>query len=422
MEKMEALNNSELPDESGRGYSASSHKSGAKRFVFSEQHLKNQDGQKRRMKVHPEGHILVWNVTFEQVIQRLDANRDDFLAENLALIKRFVMDARMGKTIKSRAKKKVGILRLVKYVQDLKKLDVYFKKPLDQVTETDMESFISSLEEGRIKTAKGCAYRPETQAVIKKLVKKFYRWLGKPELTDWLDTSVEPLEYKAISKEQVETILTLCTSTNSTLLRRNRALLMVLFDSGARADELLNVRLNHLESENDVYKIRIEFSKTKRRTITLPFCKKYLDAWLDIHPMRTEPLAQLFPINYNQLRDIVFRLGRFINVRLTPHSLRHSAATYWCQHLTQYELCYRLGWAMSSRMPQRYIDREGLHQEKANKIVKTARIEELETENTNLQRRMAILEGQLQQLMGPDITEAKRIIELVKRKREMFME
>lgn len=384
-------------------------------YEFSEQPLKKTGYYDRPMKIYPEGHIPIWNVTFEHIQARLDANKDGFMLANLELVKRFVTEAKTGKTITNRYNKKVGVKRILKYLQDLKKLDQHMGKPLDQATAEDIERFVLDLEEGRITTAKGQPYKPETQAVIKKLVKKFYKWLHKLDLVAGIDTSLEPKEYSAIKKEQVDNIANICKSNKTHLLLRNRALIMVLFDAGVRADELLNVRLKHISKENGVYKLRVEFSKTKKRTISIPFCTKYLDEWLDLHPLRTEPLAQLFPMNYNRLRKLVIRLGNIINVQITPHSLRHSSATYWCQHLTPYELCYRMGWGMSSKMPQRYIDREGLPQEKASTIVKAARVEQLEQDNSNLARRLAILEDQLNRL---DIEEATKIVNLVKSRRQ----
>jgi hypothetical protein len=69
---------------------------------------------------------------------------------------------------------------------------------------------------------------------------------------------------------------------------------------------------------------------------------------------------------------------------------------------------------MSSKMPQRYIDREGLSQEKANKIVKAAKVETLEQENALLSQRLAALEDQMSKFFEKDLEEAKRIIEHVK--------
>ena len=132
-----------------------------------------------------------------------------------------------------------------------------------------------------------------------------------------------------------------------------------------------------------------------------------------MHPMPSEPSAQLFPITYNALRGIVNRAGDVIKKHITPHSFRHSAATYWCQHLTPYELCYCLGWSMSSKMPQRYIDREGLNQEKAAKVVKAVKVETLEQENALLARRLAALEDQMSKFFEKDMKEAKKIIRIV---------
>lgn len=392
---------------------------GRNKYEISEPGLNNLTYNKAYMKIHPEGHIERWqSLSFERITQRLEVNSDGFLPENNTIVSKFIYDARIGKTIVGRQKKKVGLLRIVKYLHDLRMLDHYFKKPLDKLTQQELERFILDLEEGRIKTERGTPYRPETQIVIKKMIRKFYKWLfgnniNTPEIVQWIDTSGQMPEYQALKKEQIENILNLITSPTSRLLARNRAIIMVLFDAGLRADELINIRMKHLSFDKGDYHIRVEFSKTLKRTVTLPFCKQYLDSWLDVHPARTEPLAQLFPINYGNLLNLVSRAGKIINVRLTPHGLRHASATYWCQHLTPYELCYRFGWSMSSKMPQRYIDATGLYQEKASKVVKAAQTEVLQEENKIMALRLARMEEQMNKFFAKDKEEAKRIIELV---------
>ncbi len=373
------------------------------------------------MKIHPEGKISASReVSFQSIVERLKSNKDNFIPENRDIILNFIRDAKLGKTILIGQKKKVGEKRLLKYIQDLKKLDNYFKKPLDKITDKEMEDFIIALEEGLILSNKGKPFSKETEVVIKKLIKKFYKWLlgnseTTPKIVKWIDTSHQLKEYRAINKNQVETILNILTARTKETLIRNRALIIFLFDSGIRAEELLNIRIKHLSFENDNYKVRVEYSKTKPRTITLPFCKKYIDEWLDIHPFRKEQLAQLFPLTYINMKKIVQRAGKQINQdNLTPHSLRHSSATYWCQHLTPYELSYRFGWSMSSNQPQRYIDRNGLYQEKASKIVKAGQVEQLQQENNELNKRLARMEDQLQQLFGEDYKEARKIINIVK--------
>ena len=58
---------------------------------------------------------------------------------------------------------------------------------------------------------------------------------------------------------------------------------------------------------------------------------------------------------------MVKRMGeRALRKRVYPHLLRHTSATYWSNRLSWFKLCKRFGWAMTSSMPQRYIDREGV--------------------------------------------------------------
>lgn len=408
---------------SARGYHSVPLGNRAKMCENPNERIKSPRTTRKDMNIPPEGYIENHfpGLSYDKILKRLETNKDGFRPDNLALVSRFVKDAKLGKTNANLniAKKKVGLKRLLKYLQDLKKLDGYFCKSFMDVTEADMESFVLDLEEGRFKQRNGLPYAEETQVVIKKLIKKFWKWLkgggeSVPKMVRWIDTSIELKEYRAISKAQVENILELMTSNGSDKLVRNRAIISILFDGGLRADELLNVRLRNLSYENEAYKVRVEHSKTKPRTIMLPYSKKYLDAWLDIHPQRTEPSAQLFPMTYQHLLMIVGRAGQAINVSITPHSLRHSSATFWAHHLPTYLMCSRFGWSMSSRMPQRYIDKEGLSQEEAVKVAKTTHVEELEAKNRELSTRLSLMEEQMNRLFGKDMEEARRIIELVK--------
>lgn len=413
----------DLEPESGRGYQSPSTNSGAiKSYQKTETSIKTKTAKHEFMNIHPEGHIETnWpKLTYDKIEQRLNANKDGFLPENRDLIKRFILDAKLGKTILKRQKKKVGLKRLVKYIQDLKKLDTFFNKPLDQVNQKDMEKFIIALEEGQIKTKKNKPYAIETQVVIKKMVKKFYKWLQGnnkhyPDLVEWIDTSFQIKDYKAITKDELNKILTLMTSTEGYKLIRNRALISFLFDTGARADEVLNIRLGQIKKDGDSYKVRIEFSKTKPRTISVPLYSSYLEEWMQIHPLKNNDLAQLFPIQYKWLHKIVTNAGKLINKKLSPHGLRHSSVSYYCNHLNRFQLCYRYGWSMSSKQPDRYIDREGIHEEEVKSKIENNNMEALKETNQVLTRRIALMEDQMRALFGDDLDEAKRIINMFKK-------
>lgn len=353
-------------------------------------------------------------------IQELDLEqyieKTGMLQQNKALLTRFVQDARLGKTIKQGAKKKIDKPRLIKYVQDLKKLDAYCRKPFDAIDQVEMERFILDLEEGRLVQTTGKPYGAETQVCIKKIVIKFYKWLNggkKPNLVDWIDTSYKIKDYRAPREEQIRNILDRMSSNDPGELMRNRALIMVLFDSGARADELGNVRLEHISKEEGIYKMRIAFSKTRPRTVSLPLCTEHLDKWLSVHPFQEDRQKQLFPMTYTAMHHMIKRAGKRAAIKMTPHTIRHASATYWARHLSRYQLCQRMGWALSSKQPDRYIDQEGLGEEKVKQIVEQNTMQRMATENAQLNRRLAMMEEQLERLLKADKEELRQIIKKV---------
>jgi len=163
---------------------------------------------------------------------------------------------------------------------------------------------------------------------------------------------------------------------------------MFLFDSGARVEELLNIKICDLSFKDNVYKVRIVHSKTKPRTIHLPICSKYISSYLK--EFKYQPDEYLFPISYLTLRQMINRAGKnILNKNLTPHILRHSSATYYAHHLKHFQLCYRYGWTMSSNMPDRYLDREGMLEEETSSIIKTNDISHLDKENQVLNERFS---------------------------------
>jgi len=327
------------------------------------------------------------------------------IQENRDFILQFIRDCRLGKTLKNRQKKSIGVARCLKYIQILKRISNWLNKPFDRVTQSDMENLIESLENDKYKynyktkdgkVLKTCNYAHSTKLDYKKTIRKFYKWLlGNntyyPELVDWIDTFEIVKEVPALTREEVEK---LTNSANT----RDKAIIMFLFDSGARIEEALNVRIKDLTKTDDVYKVRITVSKTKPRTIHLPICSKFLDLWFQEHKYDKENNF-LFPISYNGLRGMLVRRSKSIlNKKVTPHILRHSSATYYANHLSHFQLCYRFGWSMSSNMPNRYLDREGIFEKETTKTIQTNDISNLEKQNQLLKEEIFNIKESNQEL------------------------
>jgi integrase/recombinase XerD len=307
------------------------------------------------------------------------------------LILKFAWDCKLGKTLKGKTKKKIGKSRIVKYIYILRIISKWLGKPLDEVKQEEMDRLVSNLEENFYKKRNG-NFSEETKLDYKKTLKKFYKWLGKSELVEFIDMSVKPKDVPAITREEAEKMV------NSTYHASLKAAIMVLFDSGARAEEFLNLRMKDLtrkryENDTDCFWINIRYSKTFPRNIPVPLCTNYLNAWLDEHPHKNDLEVQLFPIQYKRLaRQIRTLAEKVLKKRVTLHMLRHSSATYWAPKMNRYQLCAKYGWAFSSNMPDRYIERKGII---FNQIAEKGDIDQttrLEKENRNLMEKVEMLE------------------------------
>jgi integrase len=358
---------------------------------------------------------------FEKALEKLKHDTT-LIPENKKLAIKFIEDARLGKTVKNRAKKKIGYSRCLKYIIEVRKLSGWFGKPFDAVTVRDMEKVIGSLEEDKYKAMGADGerrnYSDNSKLDFKKAIRKLFRWLhGESkkfyDLTSWIDMHETQQEIPALSREEVERMANECDT-------RDKTIILVLFDSGARIEELMNVRLGDITKKEDggYYMLRIRISKTKPRTISVPICTQVLDNWLGIHPDKGNPSALLFPVEYDAVRMMLRRVGaRILKKHVYPHLLRHSSATYYCHKLNQYQLCYRYGWSMASAQPARYIDREGIREEETAELIRTDDVNKLKKAVQETNENYARLREEnesLRKLMTRIAPTARIVSELVK--------
>lgn len=321
---------------------------------------------------------------------------------NKQLIRDFIRDCELGKTILDGQKKQLGASRLLKYLTLLRHIAIWLKKDFDAVTQKEMEEFVLGLEKDIIKSAYGRPFRHNTKRDYKVALRKFYKWLlgdnqVYPPIVRWIDTRDILTEIPCLRKEEIERMSDLATNP------RDRAILWTLFDSGARAEEFLNIRYRNLEEVQDehgerIYRIRIEHSKTKPRTILLAIASSHLRLYTQFNPA-TRPDEMLFPLGYGNLAKILRLLGKkTLNRKVYPHLFRHSSATYYATKLSRAAFCYRFGWSYASNMPDRYIDREALNDRESVQAVKGELVANLRRENTVLKEDLAQLRDQMNQI------------------------
>lgn len=119
---------------------------------------------------------------------------------------------------------------------------------------------------------------------------------------------------------------------------RNRAMMEVLFATGMRISELLNLNKNQMDATGKIF---IEGKGRKQRFVYMTdraktHVEKYLNSRSDNHPAlfipyrgsRASSINSRISANYLQMKIKKYRDWLKINVPTSAHSLRHGFATY----------------------------------------------------------------------------------------------
>jgi integrase len=338
---------------------------------------------------------------YSRALQRF-LERQDVSARNKELVSTYLRESGIGKTARGRAKTKIGYQRRVSYLNTLICIIEFLQKDLDQVTDPDMQRFIDALEGGKIRSRQrfrrangyfrsGAPLSPRYIVDIKMNVRRYYKYLlgdckVYPPLVDWIDVYHAPKEIPALTENEVHRMVDHAVCT------RDRALVQVLFDSGFRLGELMNVRLENVRllevaPGHKCFILRAPYSKTVARTVVVPMPEttKWLTYWLEEHPAQPtlqpdgtlaagDLKAPLFPIKAAQINQVARDLGASaLGKHVWTHLMRHTSATYWANKLPYFKFCKRFGWTMTSRMPQRYIDAAGIDELDTARIFMTSR-------------------------------------------------
>ena len=183
------------------------------------------------------------------------------------------------------------------------------------------------------------------------------------DLVGWLDTRPPVKTPDFLKEEEIELLYRSCRNA------RERYLIAAIFDTGARAEEFLNIRYEDIFMPDNAVNfpkiaLKEEYSKTKGRTISL-YWKYSLEAIRDyLKERKEEGIKSTDPIfvgTYDQARLFIRRLGlKILKKPIHFHLFRHSSATHYASKLNRQQLCIRYGWAFSSNMPDVYISRAGM--------------------------------------------------------------
>ncbi len=176
----------------------------------------------------------------------------------------------------------------------------------------------------------------------KQAIKQFWKWMNNgedPEETKWIRRG--PVEQKRILPQSLLTPRDVQALVDACRNERDRAFIALLWETGARIGELIDLEVSHIEETTQGKQVVIS-GKTGSRRLPLLESVSYLDSWLTAHPNR-RPDAPLWckidekqgspddTISYQYIRSRILNQARErvgIEKPVNPHHFRHSRATY----------------------------------------------------------------------------------------------
>ena len=234
---------------------------------------------------------------------------------------------------------------------------------LDQLDRADIETLVEWI------CTRGTA--PSTVADYKQVLKQFYAWLNdgeEPEETKWIRRG--PESYRRLLPRNLLTPQDVAAMIERCVNDRDRAFIAVLWETGARIGELIDLRVGDIE-DGPTGKHVVVMGKTGARRLLLVESEPHITRWLATHP---DPRAQMplwckieqgrpdEQISYNYIRLRLLERARKradVEKPVNPHHFRHSRATHLANWLTEAQLCGWFGWVQGSKVPARYVHLSG---------------------------------------------------------------
>ena len=158
---------------------------------------------------------------------------------------------------------------------------------------------------------------PSTISTRAHAIMRYFRWKGQEVHLDCPTIRMKEPEY--LSMGQLRIVLQACGSA------LEKVLVVVLFDTAVRINELLNLKLDDIDRENGLIGVtrkggRLEMVNISDKALT------ELDTWLRVRKSRSRSV--FMDLEYYDAWRIIKKLGKRTGIEMHPHILRHTRAIH----------------------------------------------------------------------------------------------
>ncbi len=215
-------------------------------------------------------------------------------------------------------------------------------------------------------------------------LRAFFKFLLKNDIKVLHPEKIElaktpPREINFLSEEEIEKILNAPFKFEKNELKKYRDLtiLHILYWSGLRVSELINLKLENIKFDTKQFwviwkgqKLRAVFMTNK----ALEYLEKYLNLRKDNNPyviISLSPNKTNKPISRMAIRNIINHYAKlvWINKKVTPHTLRHSFATTLLRKWADLRTVQLLLWHSSITTTQIYTHVADKYLEETHKLL-----------------------------------------------------
>jgi len=278
---------------------------------------------------------------------------------------------------------------------------------LTKAKRDDIENFVNDLTSDKFKRLDGNNFSGSSKSDIKKFLKQFYKWYkGEneyyPKHVSWLKTKI-PKDQKPIEKPILE-LKQVVQLAQKFKKYDYKMLVLALFDSGFRIQEMISVKKKDLtweefDSAKKCFWIKCNKSKTYPRKVPIPLFSTEMKSFFDSSYFKAKQDDDpLFDIHYasftNHLKEHSLKL---FNLKITCHCLRHSSCTFYAKEYAGNVplLAQRFGWSFSAKELSTYVRKSGAYNREGAKVSFRNEVVKLREDNDILKEKVTSQEKQI---------------------------
>ena len=244
----------------------------------------------------------------------------------------------------------------------------FITSPFREMTAGDLYAGLNAMQSGL--SARGTPFKQNTRHDLIMILKPFVFWLIENGYSSIPTAKVRAIRAPAVdhntttpdallTADEIKQLLTGCRTV------RDRAIIAVLYETGARVGEV--ARLRWRDVEFDEYGIRVHIHDTKENRVRYARCtwaREMLAAWKSVYPAELTPDAWIFvsshkeAMNYDQIRQRIKMAAERVGLkkRVHLHLFRKSRATHMIQQNYQESVIKKMLWGnLGTQMFKTYV-------------------------------------------------------------------